>query len=86
MNYYDKVLAGIGMLMVIGAVVAFFAGPTAIIGGGALASLLVGHALFVNPPIDSSDLAGLREQTRQQAPGRDASNHEPLQSVAQAAD
>lgn len=75
MNYYDSVLAGIGILMVIGAGLAFLFGPAALIATSAVATGVVGHAMFINGP--TAYAAGQKsahsERTPEQALGRGAS-------------
>jgi len=54
-NYYDKVLAGIGFLLLAGAVTAILTTPMVVSVFSLFAIALVGHALFVHPPVDVRD-------------------------------
>lgn len=49
-SYFDIVLGGIGALLLIGAVLGVFFGPSTIIIFATAAMLLTGHAMFMNPP------------------------------------
>lgn len=59
-KYYDLVLAGMAVAMLAGAAVGLYtplAMPVAILAAGGATVLVMGHAMFVNGPVDEpSDL------------------------------
>lgn len=88
MDYYDKVLAGIGILMVFSTGLAFVAGPVGIIAGSVFTVSLIGHAMFINPPTAYDDVRHSAQSARtpEQALGHDASDSSLPQDAAQSAD
>jgi hypothetical protein len=64
MNYYDLVLAGIGIIMLIGFASVMLFGAQAVIVSSLLAVTMVGHALFFNPPRDPTADTGRQKSRR----------------------
>lgn len=85
MNYYDGVLAGIGILMAGGTGLSIALGPAAIFAVAIVAIALVGHAMFFNPPTGSTENEQYRypRRTPEQALGRDASDSSLPQAAPQ---
>lgn len=67
-DYYDYVLALIpGTLLGVAAALSLFGIPleAALSGGGAMSALVVGHAVFVNGPIDEQSVPDAPARTPQ---------------------